>query len=151
MGQQRLRAEAEEVAARQRHQEQQIGDGEPALRVARTKKVQLSRYPEIRKSQRGYDKFLPKLQGESTNGGGGEAREGQRGDPLRQALPLPYHVGLQTRSDCCLLPELRKNKSDIPLTSTLIHKLSSSSAEACWMRQTEFRYRGCILNTGCLI
>ena len=34
------------VAARQRHQEQQIGYGEPALRVARTKKVQLSRYLE---------------------------------------------------------------------------------------------------------
>ena len=34
------------VAARQRHREQQIGNGEPALRVARTKKVQLSRYLE---------------------------------------------------------------------------------------------------------
>jgi len=34
------------VAARQRHQEQQIGNGGPALRVARTKKVQLSRYLE---------------------------------------------------------------------------------------------------------
>ena len=36
VGPQRLRAEAQEVAARQRHQEQQIGNGGPALRLART-------------------------------------------------------------------------------------------------------------------
>ena len=36
----------------------------------------------------------------------------------------------------------------ISLTATLIHKLSSSSAEACWMRQTEFIYRVCILIQG---
>jgi hypothetical protein len=62
----------------------------------------------------------------------------------RQALPLPYYLGLQTRSDCCFLPELMENKSYISLTSTLIHKLSSSSAEACWMKQTEYKYRVCI-------